>query len=114
MDSLKKIMCTNYAVLSSLEKMKGNKVFFLTPLGIISGRYMSSEPDENKLCLATLTKGFFNSIPEDAREANGNDGYILLEDVEVAHGSSVSRFPELMIFFDQIIGVTFGAIKSDD
>lgn len=114
MNSLKKIMCANFTALSSLKEMEGNKVYFLTSFGMVSGRYSPNEPDENKICLSTLAKNFFNELSEDEKKASGNDGYILLKDVEISNGSLTFSFPEFMLFFDQIIGISFGTFKSED
>lgn len=43
-------------------------------------------------------------------DIEGNDGYMLLSDVTVINGNTRTNFEHMIVFYDQIIGVTLGTI----
>lgn len=43
-------------------------------------------------------------------DIEGDDGYMLLSDVTVINGNTRTNFEHMIVFYDQIIGVTLGTI----
>ena len=123
--SLRSIICHTFANSTDTELLKGNKVFFLTPTGLISG--IPIAPDETSSSDTTGTKttkaialslldaanGFFDQkMQEPETDRVPNDGYIVLGDVKVySRNLSISYgLPSLVLFTSEIVGVFLGTL----
>ncbi|MDF2907150.1 MAG: hypothetical protein K0R34_2471 [Herbinix sp.] len=114
--SIKKHMITNFSVLSNLEELGGDKkVILLTSTGLISGNVMMPNSDNPaKKLLADLTSGFASDYKSKypSNEQDPFDGYVTLEDAVIhSHTGDTNCIPYLMVFIDQIIGVTIGEVQ---
>ena len=111
MRTLKKQIILGLATATDLEVLKNNKLFLVTPIGIISGRPC----DENNTAENVDGASFLSSLTEklvedfDSENIEGNDGFLTLTDVTVQMaGNFTYSLPHLVVFYDQIIGVTLG------
>lgn len=111
MPTLKKEIIKMFAIAPTVEAFANNKVIFLTPMGIITG----SLPDENtsesntKIISAIVNKTneYFKDV-----ELSDNDGYIQLTDASLRTATgSTCNLGDIVLFVDQIIGVTLGTIN---
>lgn len=119
--SLKKDIIYGLANSTEIDQLKENYVVLLTASGIIKGKISKlgyPEDASPKNLLNTLVHSISEeyrehySIPEDTL-LPGNDGGIALEDVTILLNSGSNYvLPHLVVFFDQIIGVTIGNIDS--
>lgn len=123
--SLKKQIINEVYAFMATEALKGNYLILITAAGMILGKpvfdteaqYEDLESgrlnDKNAIALT------FEMIDESKKEHKkyvpdgsplpGNDGYIMLKDVTIrANGGIRSSFSTMIVFYDQIIGVTFG------
>ena len=111
MRTLKKTIIRGLAVATGLEALRNNKLVLVTPIGVISG-YLCDEDNlgqdaTGEVLLSTITEKLTTDFGEDNIE--GNDGYLLLSDVKVQTGANMTyNLPNLIVFYDQIIGVTLG------
>lgn len=111
MRTLKKQIILGLAKAPDLDALKGNTLILVTPLGVISG----SLCDENSVGKDVAGEAFLLALTKKLAEGfgkeniEGNDGYLLLSDVKVQTGGNVTyNLPHLVVFYDQIIGVTLG------
>lgn len=110
----KKLLLTAYAHGVAMDNFKGNKIFLVTPAGIISGIPVL-EKDENDMNVAML-QAFNDSavkikaeISAEATPADALSEYFVLKDVQIQKdGSATVSVPALTVFCDQIIGITIG------
>ena len=122
--SIKKFLISDLYLLTNEEELKNNDINLFTPLGIISGKpYHYSTDNLNEYLATDLMAKLFekitntykskysieNSIPE-------NDGFIVLQDVIIRSNNSVNiiKVPQLVVFYDQIIGITLGNLTVGD
>ena len=112
MDSLKKYMIASFFSLPRTCDMKSCKIVLVTQAGVIIGS--PSEKDEadkaiqglkdfSAMCSANYRQ---NHSLDDSQRLEGNDGYLILKDVQFKSGGATYTFNYLNVFFDQIIGVT--------
>ena len=113
MESLKQQIARTIAAATQAEGMEKNKVIILTSAGLITGTVYA----EDRFPLTDLTHclvpGLAKDVAKDydASHINGDDGYIPLSDVTVTNfPNNVLRIPSLVVFYDQIVGITFGNI----
>ena len=119
--SLKKDIIFGLANSTEIDQLKENYVVLLTASGIIKGKVSTLGPPED-VTPKNLLNSLVNSISKEYREYNsipegtmlpGNDGGIALEDVSILlNNGSNYLLPHLVVFFDQIIGVTIGNIDT--
>lgn len=122
--SLKDTLILGMATAPTIEAFQNNSLVLLTAAGTISGTMIENEDPKNiadtdpnavsAFALGTIVKGCkkaFNKQEEVESEVIGNDGYLILKDVTVTNFSGVTtKMGALVVFFDQIIGVTLGTI----
>lgn len=121
--SLKKSLIIAMSCVPKVEGLEENNLILTTSAGIISGKVPSEQEidDENslygilyKICDNTKEE-YLKNISSTASEPVivGNDGYIILKDVKIRSTSSnaITHMPFMVVFYDQIIGVTIGNIN---
>lgn len=116
MHSLKKEIIEKLALITgtqtdSSEKLNEN-IIVVTPAGVIEGHCSASEIEAGKLghAIGYLVDEYIknNGINEDDFP-HDNDGYFILNDVTIHTSLSGSiKMPELVLFYDQVIGVSLG------
>jgi hypothetical protein len=121
--SLKKSLIIAMSCIPKVEGLEENNLILTTSAGIISGKVPSEQEidDENSLCgvlyeICDNTKEeYLKNISSTDSEPVivGNDGYIILKDVKIRSTSSdtITHMNFMVVFFDQIIGVTIGNIN---
>lgn len=110
--SLKKLICKAMAVSTTIEGLDKNDVIFLTPIGMVMGKPVSKDEVKKNVIFRVA-----NDIEVDYRDTNNlkgtalpnNDGYICLENVTVRNLNSTYGLNSLILFYDQIIGVSLGS-----
>lgn len=102
---------------------KNNKIIFITSFGYIVPEkivFNQSEPEElNKDNIASFTIFRADQSAKDILEKNGNEDALdeqasfILENVQIKHfnSNSISNFPNMILFSDQIVGLSFGNIS---
>ena len=104
--------------------MKPNNLLLVTTAGVISGTPVASIDDtdntDNTTDLATSLTSVAHQMAITYRKENNispnspldnTDGYIALKDVTIRNGNTGIDTPFLCVFFDQIIGISFGNIN---
>lgn len=121
--SLKKSLIIAMSCVPKVEGLEENNLILTTSAGIISGKVPSEQEidDENSLCgvlyeICDNTKEeYLKNISSTDSEPVivGNDGYIILKDVKIRSTSSdtITHMNFMVVFYDQIIGVTIGNIN---
>ncbi|MDU7338076.1 MAG: hypothetical protein E7L17_08180 [Clostridium sp.] len=128
--SLKKnIVSHMYSSLFS-EFLESNSLILLTPMGVIKGKpvdvkealdKVSKNTDFSKLSSSEISCGAIAQLTENAADEyqkefsisfplKGNDGYIILKNVTFDNSNKSYNLPALVVFFDQIIGITIANI----
>mgnify|MGYP000932886642 FL=1 len=117
--SAKKEIISDFFSIAS-DKLVSKKLVLITTAGIISGKYKPDPQMDKKLNFKELDKesAYALTVKLTSAIANNykktysiksplpdNDGYILLENVEIQNGDAVKHFPSLVVFFDQIVGI---------
>lgn len=119
--SIKKQIITHFCGLTQTDLLKGNKLILLTAFGIVSGELIFDVPDDssediNNKVLSNIIKRISDDYCADYSielPTNGNDGCFLLKNVEILSSSTSQKsisLAQLVVFFDQIIGVSVGNI----
>lgn len=111
MNSLKKNIIKGLAFATDTEPLKGNKLILITPLGLVSGVLCDSDGTNPDPAGAQFLTILTEKIAEgyEAKDVQGNDGYLMLSNVTIKSGGNVSyNCNNLIVFYDQIIGVTLG------
>lgn len=111
METLKKYVTTEFA--SMAFNAKNDHLVLVTSAGIIMGDpAISEETDSATSSLVDISKDIAgeyrknNNIPDSPLD--GNDGFICLKNVTVKSPHTTSHFSFLIVFFDQIIGISIG------
>lgn len=112
MESLKKSLIFSYCTMPLIDGSNNEKIIIITHAGIIIGSPIGKdESDESIHNMASISMAYAddyrkeNSITE-LQSLDGNDGFIILKDVEFKSGAATHRFNVLTVFFDQIVGIT--------
>lgn len=115
--SIKKHMIPKFTVLPLIEEYGGNKkLHIVTALGIISGIPMlpfSNDKEKNVISefITTFSDEYKNMYSEEYQHPF--DGYVTLQDVEITYSTGQTKFfKSLMVFVDQIIGITVDSIDA--
>ena len=110
MSTLKKEIIKMFAFAPGIEALAKNQVIFLTPMGFISGDLANNECEPDAAVFSALVKKA-NEHFKDV-ELAGNDGYIQLANARL-HPTTGSPcdLGDIVLFFDQIIGVKLGTIN---
>lgn len=117
--SMKKSVILTFADISAQVE---NNLILMTPFGLICGKVsdaeVPTEEDLNKISgLATVEEGaavtatILNAARHNYGESPvvGTDGYLALTDVTVKSPSGKNfKIGNLVVFYDQIIGITLG------
>lgn len=112
MESFKKSLIRSFYTLPLVDELKDIKVVFVTHAGIITGTpVQNDEPDKAIHDLYTISMECVKDYRKDhsldtSLPLDGNDGFMILKNVELKSGNTTFHFNYLNIFFDQIIGVT--------
>jgi len=110
--SLKRTIIKSFAYAPEVDALKDNHFTLMTSLGFIQGRIPA---EESGVTLQVFSDAIYDNyrkdfnLGEDAKTP-GNDGFLVLEDVTLRTPTNVTyNMKELIIFYDQIIGVTLSA-----
>ena len=108
MDSLKKTIIRTLAMAPQIDMLTNNQVILTTAAGVIAGKIVEENSEKQgdmiySKVLDAITEKYEADI-------EGNDGYMLLSDVTVINGNARTNLKNLIVFYDQIIGVTLGTI----
>ncbi len=114
--SIKKHMIITFSQLANFEDLgENNSVILLTAIGSISGKIMTPDSDNPSTRLLSqlankFTDDYDKQYPSSIQD-HPFDGYIELEDAVIhLNAGGTNRMPYLIVFFDQIIGVTMGEV----
>jgi len=117
--SQKKELVHDFWQLSGHPELHNGKLIIITAAGLITGVPAERQIDADYKDLEKrqfFTKFFDDSIRmyrkkhdmPDEESTSGNDGAIALQDVVIHSGIKQTSMPFLVVFYDQIIGVTIG------
>lgn len=117
--TLKKHIIFSLARATLLDDFKDSKIMLITSGGTIVGTVCNlKDAKDTSDCpsseyFASLTNQLAKGYREDmglnpGEPTEGNDGFIILKDVEVTNGSSKTKSNTLVVFLDQIVGISFG------
>lgn len=118
MDSFKKNLIFTFQALPNVEGLENNRLIIFTAAGTFLGTpvYKETEKDNESV---KIMNSFVYGAAEDYRKENnlpadqpldGDDGCIILSDVTLITGGSQYSIPVATIFFDQVIGISWGDI----
>lgn len=114
--SMKKRLICDLSLVTEIEELKGNEIILVTPAGVVIG--YPADPDKlgivAKLAHAVSQNHLKDHEYPDDMVLPGNDGYIALRDVQIRTGGATYNFEELLVFFDQVIGMSFGKSRIAD
>ena len=117
--SLKKHMIKSLSAITMQSKygLNNNNVNLLTPSGIITGKLIRNEDNDPtnifRELVGTISSSFLNEY-SDGETISENDGFIMLSNsVLITSNSTCYNLGDLIVFYDQIIGVTIGTLKHD-
>ncbi len=111
-----KLITGLYNAVADNEKFEGKQLFVLTSKGLIQGELVNVK-------LENEDDSFINDINKiSAKYAKNNksdtiadsDCYIILKDACLVNDSPEFIFKSIIIFFNQIIGISIGNIKDDE
>lgn len=112
MSSLKTKIIKVIARSTTLDELKGNQVVIATGFGLVSGTIQSDD------ATATIGTKVLSTILSETTKSNpcenldANDDYLHLVDVAVhASNGRTYNLSDLVLFADQIIGITIGNIS---
>ena len=114
METLKKKIIRALSTVTDAEALKKNEVIITTAFGLISGKVYNGDNSETEDIATKFVADLTNGIAEAYGQENieGNDGYIFLKDVTIrAGGNNIFYVRNLVVFYDQIIGITFGSFN---
>lgn len=119
MATLKKSMIIALSSFPDIEGFEKNHLILTTAAGTIHGKLISDNQlnDKDDVCglLAHACEKIANNYIEEnsSQESalSGNDGYLFLTDVRIrsVSSSTITTLPFMIVFFDQIIGITIGS-----
>jgi len=105
--TLKKHAIFTVSTLTKYDELRDNKVIVVTSAGVFTGRLMkeNSNKDGKALILDVIER-----TKEELVETGQvpNDGYITLEDATLDTNGTKYNFGNIIIFHDQIVGITLG------
>lgn len=108
MDSLKKMIIRTLAVAPQTDMFSNNQVILTTAAGVIAGKIVEENSEkQSDMVFTTMLDEISKNYKADIE---GDDGYMLLSDVTVINGNARTNLKNLIVFYDQIIGVTLGTI----
>ena len=116
MRSFKKELIQNFQFIPQLEGFEKNKLIIYTAAGIFIGTPVDKKNKENNDVIK-ITSSFIDKFLENYKNTNGipdesplddNDGCFTLSDVVLIRDTTRMNIPIAVIFFDQVIGISFG------
>ena len=122
--SLKENVCRSIVSILNFPTLKGNKAFFLTSAGLISGNVISMEENQDlqsrfKLVHNEFYRKTIENFEENLQQKTDNvrvphDACILLNDVEILPfgQSNPVKLEAFILFVDSVIGVFAGNMLS--
>lgn len=113
METLKKKIICGLAEIANTDAVKQNEIIITTALGLISGKIYTGEDAKAEPAGEWSIGKFVPQTVGNYNPANidGNDGFLVLKDVAIRTGANITfKVPNLIVFYDQIIGVTIGSI----
>lgn len=118
MHSFKKELIHNFQLLHKVDGLEKNKLIVYTAAGAFIGTPVLKENAEDNDSIK-ITSSIINNASENYRKSNnipaeqpldGNDGCFSLSDAVLITGNVHTNIPIVTIFYDQIIGISFGNI----
>lgn len=116
MQSLKKNIIAHLISTTTIDELKNNKIIVSTPAGTYFGDYYPT-PDAEDDALVSIADAVVGSLADitdnylaetDIDSIDGNDGYFCLKNVELKHGAASIKLPFVVLFFDQVVGISLG------
>ncbi|WP_033166897.1 hypothetical protein [Clostridium sp. KNHs205] len=110
--TLKKFILQEY---SGIQYAEDELMFVVTSAGIISGKPFRYEenvaiPDYANFLKKKASEYRISNNIKKGVSLDGDDGFFVLTDVTLKSSSApTTKFPYLVIFYDQVIGVSFGS-----
>lgn len=109
-ESLKKFLCSNLAIVTTVDELCNNEIVLITPAGIIRADFPNYLEKDNVGTLAKLNQAIYKNYCEtygfeSEKVIAGNDGYLMLKNARITIGTTTDNFTELTVFYDQIIGI---------
>lgn len=100
------------------DELRDNKIVVSTAAGIFVGNLFSEEctyTDSNSVLSHVMVNAFHDVSQSYLKEhsidsPDNNDGYFCLENVQLVNGNVRTNFPFIVLFYDQVIGITVGNI----
>jgi len=116
--SLKKHIVRYLSVAPEIPELAGKEIVILTPMGIIIGMLPPADIDSQVnydgtklLCeIAAQLNESYKSEYDITLPLEGDEGYIILTHARCLTNNSVTNIESVLIFYDQIIGITFGNV----
>ena len=114
-DSVKKEMVLGMSVIPTIDGLESNKLQLVTAIGLISGRLaptdITFDKEETSHFSRFITSRVLDVLKKQHEdEPVGDNGCFLLVDVTLnpLNNGPVVKLDSLVVFYDQIIGVTIG------
>lgn len=120
MTSFKKEVIRTFQTLHKIEGLENNRLIVYTPAGTFVGTPLLLEEDVEDNNINKSIFSLLQSVAKDYRSENGipenqnldnNDGCFLLSDVTLITGNSKNHIPVLVLFYDQITGISIGNLS---
>lgn len=115
--SLKKTIIKYFANIPNIEDLKNNNLILFTTSGIISGKLLleSTENSNNKV-FSDIVEDVINTYRSDnsldeLKPLNDNDGFLMMENVVIFESNRSINMPFMIVFFDQITGISIGNLQ---
>ncbi|SET71964.1 hypothetical protein SAMN05443270_1107 [Lacrimispora sphenoides] len=119
--SLKKDLIYNFWNIADLKQLGTQRLQLVTASGLISGvpARLPVDTEYDELVGTQILAKYYVDAVKNYRSRHGlsgtesvpgNDGAIVLQDVVITNTSGTIDIPFLVVFFDQIIGVSLGNI----
>lgn len=111
MNTLKKEIIKAFAGATDIDALRGNNIVLITATGMITGRLCDPDTPLEDMSGAAILNALVEQVTDAYGPENieGNDGYIQLTDVVIrASGNTTYNVGNLIVFYDQIIGVSLG------
>ncbi len=115
MHSLKKDIIIKLSMIPLLQGMENNNIIVMTSAGTYTGKIISNEDDTPEIALPFVN--MLSELADQYRQDNhidentlldGNDGYLILKDVQLRTNGPIINMPFVVLFFDQIVGISIG------
>ena len=115
--SMKKSILVTMTNANTTKELQDNKIIFITALGLLSCNsvdieFESPEDDVAALFYGSIEKtgqAFFDETNGEDADVMGNDGYMRVRNAVInAPGNQTYTIGNAIVFYDQIIGVSYG------